>query len=94
MDDHDERVRQRAYKIWIEEGRPEGRAEIHWEMAGELVAIEENLLNAPKPAPAGGAEFAGRRANRRKFRGRQYGGDPDRDRSRRTGIPPSRSNFR
>ena len=52
MDDHDKRVRQRAYKIWIEEGRPEGRAEIHWEMAGELVAIGENLLNAPKPAPA------------------------------------------
>jgi Protein of unknown function (DUF2934) len=43
MDDHEERIRQRAYKIWLEEGCPEGRAEIHWEMARESVAIEENL---------------------------------------------------
>ena len=34
MEDHDERVRQRASKIWTEEGRPEGRAEIHWGRLG------------------------------------------------------------
>jgi hypothetical protein len=35
-------MRQRAYRIWIEEGCPEGRADVHWEMAIELLAIEEN----------------------------------------------------
>ncbi len=36
-----ERVREKAYQIWIEEGRPEGREADHWEKACELVAIEE-----------------------------------------------------
>jgi hypothetical protein len=39
MSDFEERVRSRAYKIWEEEGCPEGRGEIHWEMARELIAI-------------------------------------------------------
>ena len=30
MDDHDERIRQRAHEIWEEEGRPEGREYSHW----------------------------------------------------------------
>jgi len=56
MSDHDGRVRQRAYQIWTEEGCPEGRAEIHWEMARELVAIEENFSIALKPTPVDGTE--------------------------------------
>lgn len=42
MDDHEQRVRERAFKIWQEQGCPDGQAEVHWEMARELVAIEEN----------------------------------------------------
>jgi hypothetical protein len=45
------RVRERAYRIWLDEGRPEGRAELHWEMASELVAIEENSHLALQPNP-------------------------------------------
>lgn len=41
MDDRDQRIRDRAEQIWIEEGRPDGRADIHWDMATELVAIED-----------------------------------------------------
>ncbi|MDQ2083817.1 DUF2934 domain-containing protein [Xanthobacteraceae bacterium Astr-EGSB] len=48
MEDHTERVRQRAYQIWIDEGRPEGRESIHWDMASELVAIEENQTRTTK----------------------------------------------
>ncbi len=59
MDDRDERIRQRAYNIWLEEGRPEGRAETHWEMARELVAIEDNLSTTLIPAPAEGADARG-----------------------------------
>jgi Protein of unknown function (DUF2934) len=49
MDDFDERVRQRAYRLWVEEGCPEGRSEIHWDKARELVAIEENQKRTTKP---------------------------------------------
>ena len=36
-------VRERAYRIWLEEGQPEGRAARHWELARLLVA----QANAP-----------------------------------------------
>ena len=29
----EDRIRLRAYEIWEEEGRPDGRAEEHWRMA-------------------------------------------------------------
>jgi hypothetical protein len=48
MEDHTERVRQRAYQIWLDEGRPDGREAIHWDMASELVAIEENQKKTTK----------------------------------------------
>ena len=38
MLDQEQRIRARAYRIWEEEGRPEGRAEVHWDMAPELIA--------------------------------------------------------
>jgi len=53
MDDRqrDARVRERAYRMWLEEGRPEGRADAHWDMASELVAIEESQRDTLKPNP-------------------------------------------
>jgi hypothetical protein len=59
MDDFEDRVRKRAYRLWQEEGCPEGRADIHWDQARELVAIEDNHrlarkpISAPAPGPAG-----------------------------------------
>jgi hypothetical protein len=44
-------IRQRAYQIWLDEGRPEGRAEANWELASELVALERNPDLALKPNP-------------------------------------------
>ena len=52
MDDFEERVRRRAHKIWVDEGQPEGRADAHWDMARELVAIEENFGTTLKPVNA------------------------------------------
>jgi Protein of unknown function (DUF2934) len=43
MTDDEKRIRTRAHRIWEEEGRPEGQAEIHWNMARELITVEENL---------------------------------------------------
>lgn len=48
-----ERVRAVAYALWLEEGRPEGRAEHHWLKANELVAREIAAPAAkPKSKPA------------------------------------------
>ena len=45
----EERIRRRAYRLWEEEGCPEGRELVHWDMATELVAIEDsqNLIRKP-----------------------------------------------
>ena len=54
LDEEQERlVRERAYRIWEEEGRPEGREADHWERARELVAQETGLSSTLKPPPSG-----------------------------------------
>lgn len=59
-DDHEERVRRRAYRLSQEEGCPEGRANAHWDLARELVAIEENQkLTTHKLGPEGSNERRG-----------------------------------
>jgi hypothetical protein len=49
--DHEERVRQCAYRLWQENGCPEGRDVELWEQAEDLVGIEDNpdagLLQTP-----------------------------------------------
>lgn len=47
----DERIRQRAHQIWVEEGKPEGRERDHWQMARQLVAIEDAPGDDLKPNP-------------------------------------------
>jgi hypothetical protein len=48
-EDTERRIRERAYQIWEEEGRPEGKAEEHWEKARMIVLIEESLPTMLKP---------------------------------------------
>ena len=48
MDDHDERIRQRAHEIWEEEGRPEGREYSHWLRA--RAEIQDAAGDAPAEA--------------------------------------------
>jgi hypothetical protein len=60
MSDVEQRIRERAYQIWLEEGCPEGRELDHWNMATELVAIEDDQQSTLKPidqnlGPAGKA---------------------------------------
>ena len=40
-DSREELIRRKAFYIWLDEGCPEGRAEVHWQMAIDLVATEE-----------------------------------------------------
>jgi hypothetical protein len=48
-DDREERIRRKAYHLWEEQGRPAGQAEANWELASELVAIEDSQMSATIP---------------------------------------------
>ena len=52
MADIQQRIRERAYRIWEEEGRPDGRAEEHWERARFLVGLEDNAQAGQLPNPS------------------------------------------
>jgi len=51
------RIRDRAYHIWLEEGRPIGRAEEHWRLAEFAISEQDGLPTtlvppaAPQPEP-------------------------------------------
>jgi hypothetical protein len=47
----DERIRERAYHLWEQEGRPHGRDVEYWERARELVAMEESAGAGLLPNP-------------------------------------------
>ncbi len=47
--DLEHRIRDRAYRLWLEEGRPEGRAQDNWDLARELVAIEDGQMATTRP---------------------------------------------
>lgn len=47
--DRDDEIRARAYQLWEEEGRPEGRAEQHWFTAREALSVEENQDTTYRP---------------------------------------------
>ena len=48
----EQRIRERAYRMWESEGRPEGRAEQYWHRAEELVE-DENQAAYPPSASRG-----------------------------------------
>jgi predicted subunit of tRNA(5-methylaminomethyl-2-thiouridylate) methyltransferase len=39
--EREQRIRERAYQIWLEEGKPEGGAQQHWERALEAIEKEQ-----------------------------------------------------
>lgn len=49
--DFESRIRERAHRLWVEDGRPDGREIEYRERARELVAIEDNQATATKPRP-------------------------------------------
>jgi hypothetical protein len=54
--DLESRIRERAHRIWLEEGSPEGKAESHWELAKIAVALEDARLEMLKPVETPSAE--------------------------------------
>ena len=67
MTDREDKIRQRAYSIWEEEGYPHGRAEHHWQRAAREV-VEPEAAAPEKPVPASAA--AGRKAGSQAPQGR------------------------
>jgi Protein of unknown function (DUF2934) len=52
MVDHEQQVREAAYFLWQCEGRPEGRAEMHWRMAEIGIAMLSYLSHGRGALPA------------------------------------------
>lgn len=52
----EELIREEAHKLWEAEGRPEGRAERHWDEAKEIVALREGFETTLKPRPQDNGE--------------------------------------
>ena len=59
MTDRDERIREIAYFLWLEEGYPEGAAERHWLAAETLVESEplEGKRIEGEPSNEPGSDF-------------------------------------
>ena len=54
MTDYEQRVREAAYYLWEAEGRPHGRADIHWQMAEIATVLFSYLSSGPnKPSTQG-----------------------------------------
>jgi hypothetical protein len=51
MDEQDieDRIRERAHRIWEEEGRPDGRERAHWELARFAIAQEDAQAGMLRP---------------------------------------------
>ena len=64
-DDHTEQQRERAYELWDQAGRPEGRHEEFWQLAGQelgggasddervAIAMEDTFPASDPPATSG-----------------------------------------
>ena len=51
----EELIRERAYQLWTEEGRPYGRDYHHWTAAAEQVQADEHKARAAEQPSRGGA---------------------------------------
>jgi hypothetical protein len=48
-DDLERRIRERAHRIWEEEGCPEGREQDHWDQAKLIISLEDGQASMLKP---------------------------------------------
>jgi hypothetical protein len=53
--DLDAKIRARAHEIWEHEGRPAGRAELHWEQARREIEFEAARAKPEKTVDTGRA---------------------------------------
>jgi hypothetical protein len=49
MTDLEQRIRERAHRMWLDEGQPEGKADAHWELARLAIAFEDAKPQMQRP---------------------------------------------
>lgn len=49
MDARQEKIRKRAYQLWLDEGQPTSKAEHHWDLACEMIDVEEGMQSTLVP---------------------------------------------
>jgi len=49
MGDREQRIRDEAYLLWVDAGRPEGEAKKHWYEAEQRLAVEKAVAGGEKP---------------------------------------------
>jgi Protein of unknown function (DUF2934) len=64
--DRQDRIRERAYQIWLAEGRIEGRHDEHWQRAEREIAEEEAGARPGRVRSAGSKAAATPKAPRRR----------------------------
>lgn len=55
--DRQERIRQRAYELWLQDGEPEGKEGEHWERARLEIEGGQTEKSEDKPATPSGTTF-------------------------------------
>ena len=58
MDDYEDHIQRRAYQLWEEAGRPEGRSDDFWHAARAEIA-DEKAPDAADAIPQGDARLVG-----------------------------------
>jgi hypothetical protein len=54
VSDREARIRARAHQIWLDEGKPDGRADFHWAEAAQIIAMEDDPKAALRPVEGEG----------------------------------------
>ena len=49
MTDRERRIREAAYRVWEQEGGPDGQAERHWALAEQRIDAEDARTAGPAP---------------------------------------------
>jgi len=86
--DRHERISERAYQIWVAEGRPHGRHDEHWQRAEREIAEEELRVAAAMADRAVGTASGARR--RPSAAGPKKAAAPARGKSPATPAAPAR----
>jgi hypothetical protein len=84
--DRDQRIRERAYRIWEEEGQPEGRQEEHWRRAEAEISEEEAQSLSPSGRAGVPSEISAAAAELTAAAGARRGGVRRSRAPARTGI--------
>jgi hypothetical protein len=56
-EDQQQRIRNAAFRIWVEEGYPDNQQERHWRMA-EFIIAQEDAARAAQAPPASNQDVA------------------------------------